>query len=50
MLLLYLLGVSLWLVYGIRINAAEVIGANVVAGALVLTALLMKLRSEVRRN
>jgi MtN3 and saliva related transmembrane protein len=50
MLLLYLLGVSLWLVYGIRIDAKEVIGANVVAGALVLTALLMKLRSETQNS
>jgi MtN3 and saliva related transmembrane protein len=48
MLLLYLLGVGLWFVYGIRIGAAEVIGANVVAGALVLTAFFMKLRSETR--
>ena len=42
MLLLYLLGLSLWLAYGIRIRAAEVIGANVVGGALVLAALVMK--------
>ena len=46
MLLLYLLGVSLWLAYGVRINAVEVIGANIVAGALVFTALFMKLRSD----
>ena len=48
MLMLYLLGVSLWLAYGIRIDAAEVIGANIIAGALVFTALFMKLRSETR--
>jgi hypothetical protein len=47
MLLLYLLGVSLWLAYGVRIDAVEVIGANIVAGALVFTALFMKLRSDV---
>src|SRR5262245_66385616 len=46
MLLLYLLGVSLWLAYGVRIDAVEVIGANIVAGALVFTALFMKLRSK----
>ena len=46
MLLLYLLGVSLWLAYGVRINAVEVIGANIVAGALVFSALFMKLRSD----
>ena len=32
MLLLYLLGLGLWLIYGIRIEAAEVIGANLVGG------------------
>ena len=46
LLLLYLLGVSLWLAYGVRIDAVEVIGANIVAGALVFTALFMKLRSK----
>jgi len=46
MLMLYLLGVSLWLAYGIRIDATEVIGANIIAGGLVFTALFMKLRSE----
>lgn len=47
MLGLYLLGLGLWLVYGIRIRAAEVIGANVVAGMLVVVALAMKWRSEL---
>ena len=41
MLLLYLLGLGLWLIYGIRIGAAEVIGANVVAGSLVAVALVL---------
>jgi uncharacterized protein with PQ loop repeat len=45
MLGLYLLGLTLWLAYGIRIKAAEVIGANVVAGTLVMAALVMKHRS-----
>jgi len=44
--MLYLLGVSLWLAYGIRIDAAEVIGANIIASALVFTAFFMKLRSK----
>jgi MtN3 and saliva related transmembrane protein len=47
MLCLYLLGLSLWLTYGIRIGAPEVIGANIVAGALVAFALLLKWRSEL---
>jgi MtN3 and saliva related transmembrane protein len=42
MLLLYLFGLGLWLAYGIRIRAVEVIGANIVGGALVLAALIMK--------
>jgi hypothetical protein len=37
----------LWLIYGIRIGAAEVIGANVVAGSLVAFALVLKWRSEL---
>jgi MtN3 and saliva related transmembrane protein len=46
MLLLYMLGVVLWFTYGLRIRAAEVILANVVAGVLVSTAIVMKRRSE----
>ena len=42
MLGLYLLGVTLWLAYGVRIGAAEVIGANVVGGTLVIAAVVMK--------
>ena len=45
MLGLYLLGLTLWLAYGVRIEAAEVIGANVVAGTLVIAAVVMKRRS-----
>ena len=45
MLGLYLLGLTLWLAYGVRIRAAEVIGANVVAGTLVIAAAIMKHRS-----
>jgi MtN3 and saliva related transmembrane protein len=47
MLVLYLLGLGLWLIYGIRIGAAEVIGANLVAGSLVAFALVLKWRSEL---
>ena len=48
MLLLYLLGLTLWLVYGLRIDAIEVIAANLSAGTLVLAAIVMKRRSEPR--
>ena len=44
MLLLYLLGLALWLVYGLRIQAIEVIAANVVGGTLVVAAIAMKRR------
>jgi MtN3 and saliva related transmembrane protein len=47
MLVLYLLGLGLWLIYGIRIEAAEVIGANLVAGSLVAFAVVLKWRSEL---
>ena len=46
MLLLYLLGLALWLVYGLRIQAIEVIAANVVGGTLVVAAIAMKRRSQ----
>ena len=46
MLLLYLLGLALWLVYGLRIQAIEVIGANVVGGTLVIAAIAMKRRAQ----
>jgi MtN3 and saliva related transmembrane protein len=46
MLTLYMLGVVLWLAYGLRIHAAEVILANIVAGALVSAALIMKRLAE----
>ena len=48
MLLLYLLGLALWLVYGLRIEATEVIAANVAGGLLVLTAIALKRRAERR--
>jgi uncharacterized protein with PQ loop repeat len=44
MLALYLLGLTLWLVYGVRLGAVEIIGANVVAGSLVIAAVVMKHR------
>jgi uncharacterized protein with PQ loop repeat len=46
MLMLYLLGLTLWLAYGLRIEAAEIIGANIVAGTLVIAAMMMKRHFE----
>jgi MtN3 and saliva related transmembrane protein len=46
MLVLYLLGMALWLTYGVRVDAIEVIGANAVASLLVLATILMKYRRE----
>ena len=42
MLSIYLLGLALWLVYGVRLHAPAVIAANAVGIVLVGTALLMK--------
>lgn len=50
MLLLYMLGIVLWLTYGLRLRAAEIILANIVAGALVSAAVVMKHRSERGRH
>ena len=49
MLYLYLLGLTLWLLYGLQIAALEVVGANVAGGILVIAAIVMKRRREVRR-
>jgi MtN3 and saliva related transmembrane protein len=44
MLALYLLGLALWLAYGVRIEAAEVVAANIAGGSLVIAAIVMKHR------
>jgi 5'(3')-deoxyribonucleotidase/uncharacterized protein with PQ loop repeat len=48
MLWLYLIGVSLWLAYGVLIGARAVILANAVSMILVSVALWLKRRAEVR--
>jgi MtN3 and saliva related transmembrane protein len=50
MLLLYLFGLALWLVYGLRIAASEVVAANVVGGILVLATVVLKRRAEQRNT
>jgi 5'(3')-deoxyribonucleotidase/uncharacterized protein with PQ loop repeat len=42
MLFLYLTGVMLWLVYGIRVHAVAVIWANALAGLMVLISIVLK--------
>src|SRR4029077_21216793 len=42
MLFLYLTGVLLWLVYGIRVHAVAVIWANALAGLMVLISIVLK--------
>lgn len=42
MLLVYWLGVVLWLVYGVLVQATEVIAANVVASVLVSACIVLK--------
>ncbi|MBS1853416.1 MAG: PQ-loop repeat-containing protein [Acidobacteria bacterium] len=42
MLFIYLLGILLWLIYGLSIHAAAVIVANAVSSVLVLVAIIAK--------
>ena len=43
MLAIYLIGIVLWLVYGLQVHAAAVIWANAVTAILVFVALVMKM-------
>jgi 5'(3')-deoxyribonucleotidase/uncharacterized protein with PQ loop repeat len=49
MLFLYLTGVLLWLVYGIRVHAVAVIWANALAGLMVLISILLKANPPARK-
>jgi 5'(3')-deoxyribonucleotidase/uncharacterized protein with PQ loop repeat len=49
MLFLYLTGVLLWLVYGVRVHAVAVVWANALAGALVLVSIALKANPPNRR-
>ena len=49
MLVLYLIGVLLWLVYGVRIHAVAVIWANALAGVLVLVSIVLKANPSNRK-
>jgi MtN3 and saliva related transmembrane protein len=49
MLTIYLCGLGLWLVYGVRLHAPAVITANVVAIFLVGAALVLKILEARRR-
>jgi MtN3 and saliva related transmembrane protein len=42
MLSVYLVGLGLWLIYGVRLHASAIIVANAVSMVLVATAILMK--------
>jgi uncharacterized protein with PQ loop repeat len=42
MLSVYLVGLGLWLIYGVRLHASAIIVANAVSIVLVATAILMK--------
>ena len=50
MLVVYLVGVLLWLIYGLMFHAPAVIWANVVAAILVATSLILKLTWREARN
>jgi 5'-nucleotidase len=49
MLFLYLTGVLLWLVYGLRIHAVAVIWANALAGLLVLISIVLKANPPAKK-
>jgi 5'(3')-deoxyribonucleotidase/uncharacterized protein with PQ loop repeat len=49
MLFLYLTGVMLWLVYGIRVHAVAVIWANALAGLMVLISIVLKANPPARQ-
>ncbi|HYV61137.1 MAG TPA: PQ-loop domain-containing transporter, partial [Bryobacteraceae bacterium] len=49
MLFLYLTGVLLWLVYGVRVHAVAVVWANALAGVLVLVSIVLKANPPNRR-
>ena len=49
MLFLYLTGVLLWLVYGIRVHAAAVMWANALSGVLVLVSIVLKANPPKRK-
>jgi MtN3 and saliva related transmembrane protein len=42
MLLIYLLGLTMWLIYGVLLHAMAIIAANAVTGGLVAAAIVMK--------
>ena len=49
MLFLYLTGVLLWLVYGIRVHATAVVWANALSGVLVLVSIVLKANPPKRK-
>src|SRR5713226_6913437 len=49
MLFLYLTGVLLWLVYGVRVQAAAVVWANALTGGLVLVSIVLKANPPARK-
>jgi 5'-nucleotidase len=49
MLFLYLTGMLLWLVYGVRVHAVAVVWANALAGVLVLVSVVLKANPPKRR-
>ena len=49
MLFLYLTGVLLWLVYGVRVHAAAVVWANALSGVLVLVSIVLKANPPKRK-
>ena len=49
MLFLYLTGVMLWLVYGVRVHAVAVVWANALAAVLVLVSIVLKANPPAKK-
>jgi 5'-nucleotidase len=49
MLFLYMVGVLLWLVYGIQVHAAAVVWANALTGVLVLLSIVLKANPPAKK-
>ncbi|HKQ85408.1 MAG TPA: SemiSWEET family transporter [Candidatus Acidoferrales bacterium] len=50
MLLIYLIGILLWLMYGLLLHAPEIIWANAATAFLVVLAMMLKATHSARRD
>lgn len=50
MLLIYLVGILLWLIYGVLLRAPEIIWANAATALLVVIAMVLKVMHPARKR